>query len=575
MRKRASPCSRQVRYNPQMVSGLVQQLLLRRGVIDEGEIERFLAPDFGRDTHHFSLLADIDRAVARILSAVEHGERIAVYADFDCDGVPGAALLHDAFEKIGYAQVEVYIPHRDNEGYGVHAEALTRLAERGVTLVITVDVGVSAVEPIRMAKTLGMDIIVTDHHEPPEVLPDAYAIINPKLGHYPFRDLCGSAVAWKLVSALLVEGRRRKLDNFLAIPEGWEKWLLDLVCIATIADLVPLVGENRVLAHFGLLVLRKTQRPGIRALALKQRLRMEEVSEDDIGFTFAPRLNAASRMGDPEIAFKLLTTKDGDEAEHHAAHLERLNTKRKSAVAAIVREARKRLEARFTADDTVVVLGDTAWKPSLLGLVANSLMNERGGVVCLWGANAAGDLKGSCRSDGSISVVELLREAKDGLLEHGGHHASGGFSISREQAHAFPQAIREAAARIESRPVARDHGHDALVGLQELSWALFSDVNRLAPFGMGNPKPVFRIKRASVAEMRPFGKDKNHVEVSISCFETGARARAFDFFRRVEDFTVLPLSGAEVDIVGTLVRDSFRGPRALAVRIVDILESRD
>ncbi len=555
------------------MSDLVARLLSRRGITIPQDIETFLTPNYERDIHHHSLLEGIERAVARVFSAMQSNERIAVYADFDCDGIPGAAILYDFFKKIQYTNVEVYIPHRDREGYGIHEDALKQLKERGVSLIITVDVGTVAIEPIRYAKELGLDVIVTDHHEVHGELPECVAIINPKLGDYPFRDLCGAAMAWKLVCALLAEGKKRELENFTAIPDGWEKWLLDLVAIATVADLVPLVGENRALAHFGLTVLRKSPRPGIRALSSELRLRQSEVTEDDIGFSFAPRINAASRMGNPETAFQLLTADSTEEAEKIARELEKLNTKRKGVVASIVREARKRMHARYTVEDAVVVLGDVTWKPSLLGLVANSLMGERGGVVCLWGANVNGDLKGSFRSDGTLSVVELCTAAKDHFIEFGGHHASGGFSVSHEHVHALPGALLRAAETLERKKEEKTPEHDALITLSEVSWALYADISRLAPFGMGNPKPVFRVARASVASMRAFGKEKNHVEVALSCFDTGARARAFDFFRTPADFTHMPEPGKLVDILGTLVRDSFRGPHSLALRLVDVLEN--
>ncbi len=556
------------------MSDLVARLLEKRGMTLPEDIERFLTPNFERDIHHYSLLVGIDRAVARIFSAMREGERIAVYADFDCDGIPGAAVLWDFFEKIGYANIEVYIPHRDREGYGIHEGALRELHSRGVSLIITVDVGTVAFEPIRFAKELGIDVIVTDHHEVRDALPECIAVINPKLGTYPFKDLCGAAMAWKLVCALLAEGKKCGLEHFTKIPDGWEKWLLDLVAIATVADLVPLVGENRALAHFGLTVLRKSPRPGIRAICSELRLRQSEITEDDIGFSFAPRINAASRMGDPEIAFKLLTAKNVSEAEALARHLESLNAKRKGAVAAITKEARKRLATRYASNERVIVLGDISWKPALLGLVANAIMDEHGGVVCMWGANAHGDLKGSARSDGSISVVELFTAAKGSFMEFGGHHASGGFSVSREHVHTLSETLAHAAETLATKPVTPSHEHDALVTVRELAWPLYSDIARLAPFGMGNPKPVFRVTRASVASMKVFGKEKNHVEVSLSCFETGARARAFDFFRAPKDFSFVPETGASVDVLGTLVRDTFRGQNALALRVVDMLESR-
>lgn len=559
--------------NREGISGLVATLLAKRGL--EGEAaERFLNPDFNRDTHDPFLLADMDRAVARILAAMRQGERVAVYGDFDCDGIPGSALLFDTFRKIGYEDVEVYIPHRDREGYGFHAAAIDTLAERGVRLIITVDVGTVAFAGVDHAKSKGINVIVTDHHEIQGVLPDCI-VINPKREPYPFKDLCGAATAWKLASALLAEGKRQKLENFAAIPDGWEKWLLDLVAISTVADLVPLVGENRALAHFGLTVLRKSIRPGIRALATQTRVRLASVTEDDIGFSFAPRINAASRMDEPELALRLLTTQDADEASVIAAQLESLNRKRRGVVAAIVREAKARAAARFTETDRVIVLGDTEWKPALMGLAANSLMEGRGGVVVMWGRDANGKLKGSARSDGTVSVVELFAAAGDALEEFGGHHASGGFSVSHEAVHTLQERL--AAALVSLAPgeqVREEKAADAEILLSQVSTTLLRDFSRLAPFGIGNPKPLFRVVRTVITSARKFGKEMNHTEVMLVCSETGTRQRAFQFFRSPKDFTLMPQADLQADLLATLEKDSFKGENALALRIADILLPR-
>ena len=434
------------------LSELVRSLLARRGVENDADIAAFLNPDYDLHTHSPFLLKDMDVAVERLLHAIRSSERIAVYADFDCDGIPGAAILSDFFNKIGYANFEVYLPHRDREGYGFHFDAIDALAARQVKLIITVDVGTTAIDAVAHAKEKGIEVIVTDHHEIPGGLPEAIAILNPKIAPYPFGGLCGAAMAFKLAQATLIEGKKRGLAPFTDIPDGWEKWLLDLVAIATVADMVPLNGENRALAFWGLQVLRKSQRVGISALCTKLRLRKAELTEDDIGFSLAPRINAASRMDDPDLALKLLTTHDTTEADALAAQLESLNTKRKSAR----RCDRTRGQAprvardRFRAEEQVVVLGNPEWKPALLGLAANSVVEERGGVVCLWGRDALGRLKGSCRSDGSFSVVELFSNAKDAVEEFGGHARSGGFSVSHERVHGLPEALvasREPATR--------------------------------------------------------------------------------------------------------------------------------
>jgi single-stranded-DNA-specific exonuclease len=298
-------------------------------------------------------------------------------------------------------------------------------------------------------------------------------------------------------------------------------------------------------------------------------LRKAELTENDIGFSIAPRINAASRMDDPHLALRLLTTRDPAEAEQLAAQLESLNTKRKGAAGAIVREAKKRAKERFRSDEQVVVLGNPEWKPALLGLAANSVVEERGGVVCLWGRDANGKLKGSCRSDGTYSVVELFSSAKDALEEFGGHERSGGFSVSHERVHDLQESLAAASSRLVAVPANVDEQkYDARISLSRISAGLLRDVSSMAPFGMGNPKPVFCIERATVMAVRKFGKENNHVELTLDgdCF---APIRAYDFFRRPEQFSQVPQQGKQAAVLATLERDTFRG--TLALRLVDIL----
>jgi single-stranded-DNA-specific exonuclease len=550
-------------------SPLILSLLKKRGVETADEIAAFLNPDYDLHTHSPLLLSGIKNALDRIFAAIDTKERIAIYADFDCDGIPGAAVLADLFRKIGLTDFEVYLPHRDREGYGLHKEALSELAARGVALVITVDVGTSAVESARFAKELGIDVIVTDHHEITGALPECVAVLNPKIAPYPYPSLCGAAVAYKLAQALLLEGRARGIPAFTAIPLGWEKWLLDLVAIATVADMVPLTGENRTLAFWGLQVLRKSARPGINALCAQLRLRKSELTEDDIGFSIAPRINAASRMDEPMLALTLLTTHDSYEAQQIAAQLESLNRSRKGVVASYVREAKKNAQTRFPKDQRVVVLGNPDWKPALLGLAANSIVEDRGGVACLWGRDAAGRIKGSCRSDGSLSVVELFTKAAEQFEEFGGHERSGGFTLVSERVHAFPEAFASAAQELTPALIDRTRESDVLITLSEISLPLLRELSQLAPFGLGNPKPVLRIAEAKVAQVRRFGKEQNHVECTLSCMRTGVSVRSFDFFRSPDDFSAMPTAGAPASFLATLERDTFRG--GLALRLVDVL----
>lgn len=567
------------------MSPLIRSLLEKRGITSESDVEAFLNPDYVAHTHSPFLLQGMDIAVERLLLAVEQGERIAVYADFDCDGIPGAALLSDFFNKIGYTNFEVYLPHRDREGYGFHTDAISTLAARDVKLIITVDVGTTAIDAVAYAKEKGIDVIVTDHHEIPGLpaqageLPDAVAVLNPKIAPYPFPHLCGAAVAFKLAQATVHEGHKRGLKRFEAVPVGWEKWLLDMVAIATVADMVPLVGENRALTHWGLQVLRKSPRPGIRALCGKLRLRQDELSESDIGFSIAPRVNAASRMDEPDLALRLLVTRDVAEAEAAAAQLEKLNARRKGVVAGLVKQARAHVKERFTDSDRVVVLGNPEWKPALLGLAANSIMGDRGGIVCMWGRDANGKLKGSCRSDGDVSLVDLFRNARDVFEEYGGHAASGGFTVSHEHVHRLPEALVRAAQTLPPRsdstvpehdPSRRSEAEaDVSVTLSDISGVLFKEVSRLAPFGVGNPKPLFLLSNTTIVGVKRFGKENNHVEVMLECRESGVSARAFEFFKSPADFSLEPAPGQFANLLATIERDSYRG--GLALRIVDVL----
>ncbi|MBX4209544.1 DHH family phosphoesterase, partial [Candidatus Parcubacteria bacterium] len=354
-------------------SDTVANLLSARGVKTREEAEAFLSPDYDLHTHDPFLMKDMDRAVERVYKAIKSGEKTVIFSDYDADGIPGAVILHDAFKKIGFANFENYIPHRHDEGFGLNKAAIDGFKESGATLMITIDCGIADIDEVAHAKSLGIDAIVTDHHVPHDELPPAYAILNPKAAGcaYPEKMLCGSGVIFKFVQALF-----RKHGAEFGIKPDWEKWFLDMVGIATLSDMVPLTGENRTFAYYGLQVLKKTKRPGLSRLFEKLRVKREHISEDDIGFTITPRINAASRMGEPSAAFDLLSTDDEAKADAYADALEHVNNERKGTVAALVKEVKKILAERNVEEKRVIVLGNPLWRPSLLGLVANSLAEE-------------------------------------------------------------------------------------------------------------------------------------------------------------------------------------------------------
>ncbi len=548
---------------------LLQTLLERIGLYTHEHAERFLAPDFERDTHDPFLMPDMEKVCARIAYALTTNERIALWSDYDMDGIPGAVVLWDLFHKLGHRNIVHYTPHRNRDGFGLNARGLETLHHEGVSLVITIDCGIGDVEQVAFANTLGLTVIVTDHHLPGSALPEAFAIVNPKRADsvYPEPMLCGAGVAFKLAQALLTYQRRdERFAEHMPQP-GWERWLLDMVGMATIADMVPLVGENRAFAHFGLVVLRKSRRPGLQALLKKARARQQYLTEEDIGFTIAPRVNAASRMGHAQDAFRLLVADDEAEAQVLADELERINAARKGHVAAMVKEARMRLESRQELR-SVIVLGNPAWKPSLLGLVAGTLAEEYERPVFLWGREEGVTIKGSCRSYGGANVFALMQKVETRFIECGGHAFSGGFSI--EEAHLF--TLED--ALVEANGVAANEEESMTpepiaLSPEEVSWATFRTVQRCAPFGVGNPRPLFRIGPVMLTSARAFGKTGEHLELTFTR-KDGSTMSAIAFFTPMSRFACAGEAPVLVEVDGYLEASYFKRSPELRLRLVSL-----
>src|SRR3989338_3052706 len=410
---------------------LLRTLLEKRGIVDEAQADIFLNPDYERNLHDPFLMRDMEKACVRLYEAIENNQKIVVYADYDCDGIPGAVILMDLFKRIGYPilnenfevyphtkdfGVGVYIPQRNSEGYGLNLEAIKQFADSGVKLLITVDLGIAAVAEVAQAEMDGIDVIITDHHLPRLAeqaslnLPRAYAILNPKIDNYPEKMLCGAGVAFKFVQGFL-----KKYGEYFKIKDGAEKWMLDMAGLAPLSDMVPLTGENRALAYFGMKVLRKSPRPGLQKLLAKMNIEQKYLSADDIGFMVTPRLNAASRMDDPMRAFELLATEDEGEANVLTEHLSKINDERKTIVTGIMREVNKKFEKREERE--VMVMGSPTWRIGVLGLVAGKLSDEYKKPVFVWGKDENDCIKGSCRSDGSVSVIELMTATRESFID--------------------------------------------------------------------------------------------------------------------------------------------------------------
>lgn len=552
------------------MSPLVQRLLEERGVADA---DSFLNPQY-EARHDPFLLTDMGRAVERILAAIKNGERIAVWHDYDCDGIPGGSLLHDFFARINYP-IRMHVAER-NEGYGLNAPGITQLADEGVKVLITVDCGITDVAEVALASSFGIDVIVTDHHLPQVELPPAYAVINAhRAGDtYPFKGLCGTGVAFKLVEALIQKG------NF-DLPKGWEKWLLDLVALATVADMVPMVDENRTLTRYGLHVIARGRRKGLAALLRKEKIPLEFVTEDDLGFSVAPKINAASRMESPRLAVELLTTTDARRADELATQLVNLNKARKLEGARVAKEVKHRLE-NMPSTGNIIVMGSQEWRPSLLGIAGNNIVETYGKTVCLWGRD--GDLlKGSIRSNGRVNVVDLMTRAKHAFVDFGGHELSGGFSLQPEMIHKLQEILEEAVKELGSaEPLEKVLGNCppgqfgqtvfSMLSLADVTNSNYESLRMLAPFGIENEKPIFRFDQVTVERVMLFGGHKEHARLTLSDLRSNSVDAIAFFISRTsfKDELELLSPGDRVVLDASIERSYFRNRPELRLRIQNL-----
>ncbi len=487
------------------ISPLLARLLLVRQVSDAASARRFL----GQDPSLLNPweLPGMDIAVNRLLDALESQERVVVYGDYDADGVTSTALLYSYLKRAGY-NVTYFLPHRFEDGYGMNLHAIEELSDAGARLIVTVDNGVSSVREVAYARELGLDVIVTDHHTPPALLPQPYALLNPRLGGCPaeMSGLAGVGVAFSLAAAL--EQR---------VPSYGVEDLLDLVAIGSVADMAPLTGVNRTLVGAGLHLIATATRPGIKALAdVAGVASVANMAAQDIGFRIGPRINAAGRMDHPEVALKLLLAQDLDEAEELAAELERLNRLRQETSKRIEAEAHALVAVEVDlAKDSVIVLAKEDWHRGIIGIVAARLVDAYGLPVILLGAD--GDhWKGSGRSPDSIHLFAALEACRDHLDRFGGHAQAAGLALEIDRFEAF-RADLDAAVKRQTGGE-RPQGPtlvDAEVSLAEVSPQLIRELMWLEPTGQGNPEPRLGLRRVQVLRQKQRGKDKSHLWLEL------------------------------------------------------------
>ena len=525
----------------------VARLLYSRGVKDQEALSRFLTPTLD-DLHDPYLLHDMDKAVERIRRAIEDGEFILIYGDYDADGMTSASIVKESLEQLG-AEVAVYLPNRFTDGYGPNASVYKYFIEQqGISLIVTVDNGVAGHEAIDLAQSMGVDVIVTDHHSMPEVLPDAYAIVHPEHpdADYPFKHLAGCGVAFKLACALLEEVQVE---------------LLDLVAIGTIADMVSLTDENRIMVQYGLEVLRNTQRMGLQEMFNIAGIARNDVTEETVGFQLAPRLNALGRLDDPNPAIDLLTGFDDEEAHDIALMIHEKNEERKEIVQAIYQEAK----AMVDPAKKVQILAKEGWNPGVLGIVAGRLLEELGQTVIVLNLED-GRAKGSARSIEALDIFEALDPHRNLFIAFGGHAGAAGMTLEADKLDTLSEVLESYVLDKGLDATTKNNlSLDEELDLEALTIDVVKNFERLAPFGMDNQKPVFYIRDFQIENARAMGASNAHLKLKIFRGTSNFEVVAFGKGSLAAEFS--QAKGLELAV--TLSVNQWNGQTTLQLMMVD------
>ena len=495
-------------------------ILIQRGIRTEENGRRFLHPSSSELLDPF-LLPDMDRAVERIRKAVSNRERIVVYGDYDVDGMTATALYYEWFSRRG-CLIHYYIPHRINEGYGLNQKAIRDLHDQGMQLLITADCGTTSVQEIRLARTLGLDVIVTDHHEvpsDPDHWPPAYALVNPKRpdSRYTFDGLCTAGLAYKVIQALNSDSRewgvesRTTSNSLLSTPSDG----LDLVALGTLADVSPVMGENRYLVSEGLKQLGQANRVGIKALKSASGVEGQRIGCGTVGFILAPRINAAGRLADAHDGVRLLTTRSRQEAERIAAGLEIRNRERQRIEQSILEDVERQIAQEVDlAKDPCIVLSSPRWHLGVIGIVASRVVERYGRPAVLIALNGEGLGRGSARSVPGFHLQQGLQACAELLLQFGGHKQAAGLTIQKDEIPAFRERLSEVALEtIGPKGFTSSLTVDAVVELEDLTFPLLWELERLRPHGIGNPEPVLAVHEAMMISPRRVGN--NHLKFKV------------------------------------------------------------
>ncbi|QQS23214.1 single-stranded-DNA-specific exonuclease RecJ [bacterium] len=551
------------------ISPLQTQLLYNIGLSDPDRVDWFLNPDY-HNLYDPYLFGEMRTAVDRTWQAIQRQEKILIYGDYDADAVTANAVLHQTFRYLG-VDVESYIPDRFTEGYGLNLEAFQKIKDQGVKVVITVDCGTNSVEEAKFCKANGIDLIITDHHEITGDIPEAFALVNPKNPNelYPEKQITGVGVAYKFAKALLSE-HEKVIEQKQIPPEKynseWDKWLLDLVAIGTVADCHSLLGENRILVKFGLKVLLNTRWLGLRLLIDNAGLDFIKNPPDSvtIGFNIAPRINAAGRLEHADIALKLLTTTDYAEGIDLANRIEEINRRRQDITARIVSEAKEK--AALISDRKFLVLADNAWPKGVVGIVAGKLSDHYKKPVIIMEKGET-ESTGSARTARGFDVISALIAVKDNIKKFGGHKEAAGLTVENDKFDQFYMELLKYTDQHwpEDLPPAIIE-IDAALQEKDLNFERYAEIEAFEPYGAGNPKPKFMLDNCTVMSYRLVGANSQHLQLTVLCNETMLDCIGFSMgylFAQID-------AGKEIAIAGELMVDTWNGTKKLKMRLIDV-----
>ena len=538
------------------ISKIVASIIANKGLKDNNEIEVFLHPRRG-DFHDPFLMPDMDKAVARIIQAIDNKEKVAIYGDYDVDGITSSTVLHRFLEERGL-HTDIYIPNRLNEGYGLNKKEIEAIAETKHTLIITVDCGITGYDEIEYAKTFGIDTVVTDHHEPPEKLPDAIAVVDCKRkdNKYPFNGLAGVGVAFKLTQALAIK---------LNLPEESYLKYLDIVCVGTISDIVPLVDENRTISKLGLRLVKQTRNIGLKVLL--ESIGYKKIDSNTISFGIAPRINACGRMGHEKEALKLFLTNNIEEAKQITQKLNEYNLQRQEIEKRIFDEAQELMQNPEEQKLPCIVLRKENWHHGVIGIVSSKITDmyfKPSILMCIEDKEA----KGSGRSIPGFDIHEALENCKENIKQFGGHSMAIGITIDNDKFVDFKKQIEEYAESKQISEIVPVLNIDEKVQLKNINLSDIKDLELLEPFGEANKPPIFQINNLKIESIRTLTQGK-HLKLDVKEENTRFSAIGFNLGNLANDYKI----GDKVNIAGFLEINSFNGMDSIQINIKDIMKS--